>query len=89
MTIELSDGRVLRKRIEHAIGSLEKPMSDKRPRAQIRRSRRRHPAKEQTAKLMELCWSVENSRQRRRNRPSRRKTDSLARPNNRLSTPYS
>ena len=28
MTIELSDGRVLRKRIEHAIGSLEKPMSD-------------------------------------------------------------
>jgi 2-methylcitrate dehydratase PrpD len=28
MTIELSDGRMLRKHIEHAIGSLEKPMSD-------------------------------------------------------------
>ena len=28
MAIELNDGRVLRKRIEHAIGSLEKPMSD-------------------------------------------------------------
>ena len=28
MSIELNDGRVLHRRIEHAIGSLEKPMSD-------------------------------------------------------------
>jgi 2-methylcitrate dehydratase PrpD len=59
MTIVLKDGRRLNRRIEHAVGSLEKPMSDADlerkfldladgvlPQAQARR-------------VMEMCWKVE------------------------------
>ncbi|WP_375465743.1 MmgE/PrpD family protein [uncultured Methylobacterium sp.] len=59
MTITLDDGRTLHRRVEHAIGSVERPMSDAAlerkftdladgvlPAAQIRR-------------VMGLCWSLE------------------------------
>jgi 2-methylcitrate dehydratase PrpD len=59
MAIELSDGRVLRKRIEHAIGSLEKPMSDKDLGRKFSDLVEGILPKEQTAKVMELCWNVE------------------------------
>ncbi|MGA9088113.1 MAG: MmgE/PrpD family protein, partial [Bradyrhizobium sp.] len=59
MTIELSDGRVLRKRIEHAIGSLEKPMSDADLERKFTDLAEGILPKEQTAKVMELCWKVE------------------------------
>ena len=59
MAIELNDGRVLRKRIEHAIGSLEKPMSNadlERKFADLAEGILPGP---QIAKVMELCWKVE------------------------------
>jgi 2-methylcitrate dehydratase PrpD len=60
MTIELDDGRVFRKHIEHAIGSLERPMSDgDLERKFVGLADGILPA-ERTAKLMELCWSVES-----------------------------
>ncbi len=60
MAIELNDGRVLRKRIEHAIGSLEKPMSNADlDRKFIDLAEGILPG-EQTAKVMELCWNVES-----------------------------
>ena len=60
MTIVLKDGRTLHRHIEHAIGSVEKPMTDRQleakfadladgilPAAAIRR-------------VMDACWNVEN-----------------------------
>jgi 2-methylcitrate dehydratase PrpD len=60
MTIDLNDGRVLHKRIEHAIGSLENPMSD----ADLERKFTDLAAgiltTQQTSNVMELCWKVES-----------------------------
>jgi 2-methylcitrate dehydratase PrpD len=60
MTIKLDDGRVLRKHIEHAIGSLERPMSDGDLERKFVGLADGILSAEQTAKLMELCWSVES-----------------------------
>jgi 2-methylcitrate dehydratase PrpD len=60
MTIELTDGRVLRKHIEHAIGSLERPMSDDDLERKFTGLADSILSPERTAKLIELCWSVEN-----------------------------
>ena len=59
MSIELNDGRVLTKRIEHAIGSLEKPMSDKDLERKFSDLAEGILPREQTAKVMELCRNVE------------------------------
>jgi 2-methylcitrate dehydratase PrpD len=59
MSIELSDGRVLRKRIEHAIGSLEKPMSDADLERKFTDLAEAILPRQQTAKVMELCWKIE------------------------------
>jgi 2-methylcitrate dehydratase PrpD len=59
MAIELGDGRVLRKRIEHAIGSLEKPMSNADLERKFADLADGILPKQQTAKVMELCWKVE------------------------------
>ncbi len=61
MTIELSDGRVVRKHIEHAIGSLERPMSNSDLERKFVDLADGILSPERTAKLMELCWSVESS----------------------------
>jgi 2-methylcitrate dehydratase PrpD len=59
MSIELGDGRVLRKRIEHAIGSLEKPMSDADLERKFTDLTEGILPQQQAAKVMELCWNVE------------------------------
>jgi 2-methylcitrate dehydratase PrpD len=59
MSIELNDGRVLKKRIEHAIGSLEKPMSDADLERKFTDLAEGILPPQQTAKVMELCWKVE------------------------------
>src|SRR5580698_1583689 len=59
LAIELNDGRVFRKRIERAIGSLEKPMSDADLERKFTDLADGILSKEQTAKVMELCWKVE------------------------------
>ncbi len=59
MTVELTDGRELHKRIEHAIGSLEVPMSDTDlERKFIDLAEGILPAA-QARKVMDLCWKVE------------------------------
>lgn len=60
MSIELSDGQVLRKRIEHAIGSLEKPMSDADLERKFADLAEGILPRQQTAKVMELCWKAES-----------------------------
>ena len=60
LTIELNDGRVLSKHIEHAIGSLERPMSDSDLEHKFVDLADGILPAERTAKLMELCWSVES-----------------------------
>jgi 2-methylcitrate dehydratase PrpD len=59
MSIELGDGRVLRRRIEHAIGSLEKPMSDADLERKFADLAEGILPRQQAAKVMELCWKVE------------------------------
>jgi 2-methylcitrate dehydratase PrpD len=59
MSVTLNDGRVLNKRIEHAIGSLENPMSDADLERKFRDLADGILPREQTAKVMELCWKVE------------------------------
>jgi 2-methylcitrate dehydratase PrpD len=59
MSIELSDGRVLKKRIEHAIGSLEKPMSDADLERKFTDLADGILPKQQSAKVMDFCWKVE------------------------------
>lgn len=60
MAIELNDGRVLSRHIEHAIGSLEKPMSDSDLERKFADLAEGILPPRQTAKLMELCWKVES-----------------------------
>ena len=60
MSIELSDGRVLRKRIEHAIGSLEKPMSNADLERKFTDLAEGVLPAQQTAKVMEICWKIES-----------------------------
>ncbi len=60
MTIETNDGKVFKKRIEHAIGSLEKPMSDADLERKFADLAEGILPKEQTAKVMDLCWKVES-----------------------------
>jgi 2-methylcitrate dehydratase PrpD len=60
MSIELSDGRLLRKRIEHAIGSLEKPMSDSDLERKFTDLAEGILPPPQTTKVMEMCWKIES-----------------------------
>jgi 2-methylcitrate dehydratase PrpD len=59
MTIEMNDGKVYKKRIEHAIGSLEKPMSDADLERKFTDLAEGILPREQTAKVMDLCWKIE------------------------------
>jgi 2-methylcitrate dehydratase PrpD len=59
MTIEMNDGKVFKKRIEHAIGSLEMPMSDADLERKFSDLAEGILPREQAAKVMDLCWKVE------------------------------
>jgi 2-methylcitrate dehydratase PrpD len=59
MSVELNDGRVLKKRIEHAIGSLEKPMSDADLERKFTDLAEGILPREQIARVRDLCWKVE------------------------------
>ena len=59
MTIEMNDGRTVRKRIEHAIGSLEKPMSDSDLERKFTDLAEGIVPRKQAAKVMEMCWKIE------------------------------
>jgi len=59
MTIELEDGRKLHRRIEHAIGSVEHPMSDEALEAKFADLTEGILPPDQARRLLEACWGVE------------------------------
>ena len=59
LTLTLKDGRTLTKHIEHAVGSLERPMSDMALEAKFEDLARDVLPAERIRRLMDLCWKVE------------------------------
>ena len=59
VSIELKDGRKLEKFIKHAIGSVERPMSDADLEAKFSGLAEDVIPREQTRRLMDLCWNIE------------------------------
>jgi 2-methylcitrate dehydratase PrpD len=55
----LKDGRTLEKHVEHAIGSLARPMSDADLEAKFRKFTKGILADGETDALVKLCWSIE------------------------------
>jgi 2-methylcitrate dehydratase PrpD len=60
VAVTLKDGRVLAKHVEHAIGSLERPMSDADLDAKFRGLSESVLGKETTERLRALCWKIED-----------------------------
>jgi 2-methylcitrate dehydratase PrpD len=58
ITIKLKDGRVLEKFVEHAIGSLERPMSDSDLEAKFRGLADGILSAGETERLLKLCWEA-------------------------------
>lgn len=59
MTIVLKDGRTLSRRIEHAIGSLERPMTDQDLERKFTDLAEGILSAAQTRRVMDLCWGIE------------------------------
>jgi 2-methylcitrate dehydratase PrpD len=59
MTVTLKDGRTLHKHIEHAIGSVEVPMTDQQVEAKFTDLATAVLPAAQVRKLIETCWQVE------------------------------
>ena len=59
MTITLKDGRRLEKFIEHAIGSVEQPMTDADLEAKFTDLADGVLSGNQTRQLLDLCWNIE------------------------------
>ncbi len=60
-TITLKDGRTLTQHVEHAIGSLERPMSNADLEVKFRGLADGVLSTEETEKLMSLCWAIQSS----------------------------
>jgi len=60
VTITLNDGRVLKKHVEHAIGSLERPMKEDQLIAKFDDLSRDVLSAERINALRELCWKMES-----------------------------
>jgi 2-methylcitrate dehydratase PrpD len=58
VSIKLKSGKTLEKYIEHAVGSLDRPMSDADLEAKFRGLAQGILAKSETDKLIRLCWDV-------------------------------
>jgi 2-methylcitrate dehydratase PrpD len=58
ITIKLKDGRTLEKHVEHAIGSLDRPMSDADLEAKFRGLTDGILSRAEADALIKLCWSV-------------------------------
>jgi len=59
IAIRLKDGRVLTKHVEHAIGSLARPMSDADLEAKFRKFAKGILSSGETDALLKLCWSLD------------------------------
>ena len=58
--IRLKDGRTLERRVEHALGTLERPMSDADLEAKFRGLAEGILTGQQSSEVIRLCWSVES-----------------------------
>jgi 2-methylcitrate dehydratase PrpD len=56
--IKLKNGKTLEKYVEHAVGSLDRPMSDADLEAKFRGLAQGILSKSETDKLIRLCWDV-------------------------------
>ncbi len=59
ITIKLKDGRTLEKHVEHAIGSLARPMIDADLEAKFRKFAKGILSAGETDALIKLCWEIE------------------------------
>lgn len=59
ITITLKDGRRLEKYVEHAVGSVTNPMSDRDLEAKFAGQAEGILAADQARRVMELCWDIE------------------------------
>jgi len=59
ITIALKDGRRLEKYIEHAVGSVTNPMSDKDLESKFARQADDVLPADQARRAMDLCWDIE------------------------------
>ncbi|HYC44146.1 MAG TPA: MmgE/PrpD family protein [Burkholderiales bacterium] len=59
-TIRLRDGTVLESHVEHALGTVERPMSDRDLEDKFRGLTEDVLSAAQSAKIIELCWGVES-----------------------------
>jgi len=60
IAITLKDGRVLKKHVEHAIGSLARPMSDADLEAKFRKFAKGILSAGETDALIKLCWALDS-----------------------------
>ena len=58
IAIRMKDGRILEKSVEHAIGSLDRPMSDSDLEAKFRGLVEGILSADETGRLLKLCWDV-------------------------------
>jgi len=58
VTIRLKSGKVLEKHVEHAVGSLDRPMSDSDLEAKFRGLADGILSKTETDRLIRLCWDI-------------------------------
>ncbi|MBI2294615.1 MAG: MmgE/PrpD family protein, partial [Betaproteobacteria bacterium] len=58
VTIKLKNGRVLERFVEHAVGSLDRPMSDADLEAKFRGLAEGILARAETDRLIRLCWDI-------------------------------
>jgi len=58
VTLTLADGRVVEKRVEHAIGSLARPMTDADLEAKFAGLAEANLGAARTRRLLDLCWRV-------------------------------
>jgi 2-methylcitrate dehydratase PrpD len=61
LLVKLKDGRSLSRHIEHAIGSLEKPMSDAALEAKFTDLADGILPQDQTRRVMDICWAIEKA----------------------------
>ena len=59
IAIQLKDGRKLERHVEHALGTLERPMSDADLEAKFRGLADGILSKKQADEVIRLCWTVE------------------------------
>jgi 2-methylcitrate dehydratase PrpD len=61
ITVVLKDGRQLRKFVEHAVGSVDRPLTDRELEAKVSGLADGILPTERTRQMMDLCWDMERS----------------------------